>query len=86
MAASFLPLSLSPFFKLNPRRSNVLVGALIWVLAAGIWLSVPNEVLKNSFYFPIDPPANMPLPHSDSAYYDHMAHSLLIGTYYLTTL
>ena len=50
---------------------------------SGIWLSVPNEVLKNSFYFPIDPPANMPLPYSDSAYYDYMAHSLLIGTDYL---
>jgi hypothetical protein len=82
MAASFLPLSLFPFFKCNPRRSNILLGALIWALAIGIWLSVPNAVLKNSFYFPIDPPANMPLPHSDSAYYDHMAHSLLIGTDY----
>ncbi len=82
LAVSFLPLSLSPFFKSNSRRTDFIVGIFIWALAAGLWLSVPNEVLKNSFYFPIDPPANMPLPHSDSAYYDHMAHSLLIGTDY----
>ncbi len=79
----FLPLYRLPFLKANPRRTDFLLGLLIWALAAGIWLSVPNEVLKNSFYFPIDPPANMPLPHSDSAYYDYMAHSLLTGTDYL---
>lgn len=79
----FLPLCLHPFFRSNPRRSDFLVGLLLWALAAGIWLSVPNEVLKNSFYFPIDPPANMPLPYSDSAYYDYMAHSLLTGMDYL---
>ena len=83
LAASFLPLNLLPFFKSNSRRTDFLIGVLIWALAAGIWLSVPNEVLKNSFYFPIDPPANMPLPYSDSAYYDYMAHSLLIGTDYV---
>jgi hypothetical protein len=80
--ASFLPFSLSPFFNSNSRRVDLLIGIAIWVLAAVIWLSVPNEVLKNSFYFPIDPPANMPLPYSDSGYYDYMAHSLLIGTDY----
>jgi len=82
LAASFLPLSLSPFFKSDSRRTDFIIGAIIWALAASVWLGVSNEVLKNSFYFPIDPPANMPLPHSDSAYYDHMAHSLLIGTDY----
>jgi hypothetical protein len=75
--------SLLPFFKLNARRTDIIIGVLIWALAAGIWLSVSNTVLKNSFYFPIDPPANMPLPYSDSAYYDYMAHSLLIGTDYV---
>jgi len=82
ISASFLPFSLSPFFKSDSRRTDFIIGLLIWALAAGIWLSVPNTVLRNSFYFPIDPPANMPLPHSDSAYYDHMAQSLLIGTDY----
>jgi hypothetical protein len=79
---AFLTLSLLPFFRRNPRRADLLIGVLIWLLAAGIWLSVPNSVLKNSFYFPIDPPTNMPLPYSDSGYYDYMAHSLLIGTDY----
>ena len=79
----FLGLSLFPFFKSGARRTDLLIGVLIWALAAGIWSSVPNAVLKNSFYFPIDPPANMPLPYSDSAYYDYMAHSLLIGTDYV---
>lgn len=79
----FLPVSLLPFFKSGPRRADLLLSVIIWALAVGIWLSVPNEILKNSFYFPIDPPANMPLPYSDSAYYDYMAHSLLIGTDYI---
>lgn len=79
----FLGLNLLPFFKPNARRTDIIIGVLIWALAAGIWLSVPNAILKNSFYFPIDPPANMPLPYSDSAYYDYMAHSLLIGTDYV---
>lgn len=82
LGASFLPFSRFLFFKSSSRRNDFLIGALIWALAAGIWLSVPNEVLKNSFYFPIDPPANMPLPYSDSGYYDYMAHSLLVGTDY----
>ena len=82
LGASFLPLSLHPFFKSDSRRTDFIIGIFIWALAAGIWLSVPNEVLKNSFYFPIDPPTNMPLPYSDSGYYDYMAHSLLIGTDY----
>lgn len=83
LAVLFFTISLLPFFKPNARRTDIIIGVLIWVLAAGIWLSVPNAVLKNSFYFPIDPPANMPLPYSDSAYYDSMAHSLLIGTDYV---
>ena len=81
--ASFLSLSLLPLIRLHPRRTDILIGAFFWLLAVGIWSSVPNAVLKNSFYFPIDPPANMPLPYSDSGYYDYMAHSLLIGTDYI---
>ena len=80
--ASFLFLGLLPFFKPKSRRTDFIIGFIVWVLAAGIWLSVPNQVLKNSFYSPIDPPTNMPLPYSDAGYYDYMAHSLLIGTDY----
>ncbi|MDK1028478.1 MAG: glycosyltransferase family 39 protein [Anaerolineae bacterium] len=75
-------LSLLPIIKRAFRRPDLLIGLLVWMLAAIVWVSVPNSVLKNSFYFPIDPPANIPLPYSDSAYYDYMAHSLMIGTDY----
>ncbi|MFZ5909828.1 MAG: hypothetical protein ACOYYU_07430 [Chloroflexota bacterium] len=78
----FLTLSLPRFFERHPRLVDFLLPLLVWALAAGIWSSVPDEVLKNSFYFPIDPPANAPFPYSDSGYYDYMAHSLLIGTDY----
>ena len=87
-SSALLPLSLrhstgkSSLFNSNPRRTDIIISVLLWMLAAGIWLSVPSEVLKNSFYFPIDPPTDMPLPYSDSGYYDYMAHSLLIGTDY----
>ena len=50
----FLPLSLLPFFNSNSRRTDFIISILIWALAAGIWMSVPNEVLKNSFYFEIN--------------------------------
>ena len=82
LGAYFLPLSMLPIVKSNPRRTEIILCILIWLITLGIWLSVPNDVLKNSFYFPIDPPTNMPLPYSDSGYYDYMAHSLLIGTDY----
>ncbi|GAB4504902.1 MAG: hypothetical protein Fur0043_18970 [Anaerolineales bacterium] len=78
----FLTLSLLPLFKRHLRLLDVLLPLFVWALAVSIWASVPNTVLKNSFYFPIDPPANMPFPYSDSGYYDYMAHSLLIGTDY----
>lgn len=78
-----LIISLQPFFKSRVRLVEFILPVFLWLLAAGIWLSVPNEVLKNSFYFPIDPPANTPFPYSDSGYYDYMAHSLLIGTDYI---
>lgn len=78
----FLTLSLPGVFKRHPRLSDFLLSLFIWALAVSIWTSVPNAVLKNSFYFPIDPPANAPFPYSDSGYYDYMAHSLLIGTDY----
>ncbi|MFZ5819462.1 MAG: hypothetical protein ACOYYJ_06140 [Chloroflexota bacterium] len=71
-----------PLFERHPRLADFLLPLSIWALAAGIWSNVPDEVLKNSFYFPIDPPANAPFPYSDSGYYDYMAHSLLIGTDY----
>ncbi len=60
-------------------RMDLILAICIWLLAVGIWLSVPTSVMKNSFYGPIDPPANQPFPNSDAGYYNSMAESLLIG-------
>jgi hypothetical protein len=42
------------------------------------------DVLQNSFYAPITPPANMPFPYSDAGFYDTLSQSLLIGTDYFS--
>ena len=81
--ALYLVVNLLPASRRHPRRTDIITILLVFGLALAIWLSVPNEVLRNSFYFPIDPPANLPFPYSDSGYYDYNAHSLLIGTDYL---
>jgi hypothetical protein len=62
---------------------NYLLPFLIWVLASILWLSVPWEVLRSSFYAPITPPGNTPFPYSDAGFYDYLAQSLLIGADYL---
>ena len=64
---------------LPPRLSQFLLPFSIYIFAVVLWLSVPVEVLRNSFYVSIDPPAFQPFPYSDAGYYDWMAHSLLIG-------
>jgi hypothetical protein len=51
----------------------------LYLLTLLICLSVPNSVLKNSYYMPIVQSETQPFPYSDSAYYDQMAQSLLIG-------
>jgi len=55
----------------------------IWLAACILWLSVSWEVLQNSFYAPITPPANIPFPYSDAGFYDYLSQSLLIGADYL---
>jgi hypothetical protein len=72
----------SRFFRQSPAI-DIVIAAGIWVLAVTIWLSVPNDVLQNSFYAPIRPPSGQPFPNSDAGYYDSMAQSLLIGYPYL---
>jgi hypothetical protein len=57
----------------------ILLPLAIYLIAIAVWLSVPVDVLANSFYMPIDPPAFQPFPYSDAGYYDQMAHSLLVG-------
>ena len=51
--------------------------------ASALWLSVPIDSLKNSFYAPITPPYTTPFPYSDAGFYDYLSQSLLIGTDYL---
>jgi hypothetical protein len=62
--------------------SSFIIPLALWLAASALWLSVPWEVLRNSFYAPITPPANIPLPYSDAGFYDYLSQSLLIGTDY----
>lgn len=70
----------------NPSRVDLILPLVLWFLAVIFWLTVPLSVLQNSFYAPINPPADLPFPNSDAGYYDSMAQSLLIGYPYLGTI
>lgn len=63
----------------SDRTRRLLIPVLIYAGAVLLWLSVPVEVLRNSFYVSLDPPYYDPYPYSDAGYYDTMAQSLLIG-------
>lgn len=73
-------------FNLQRSTFNVVTPFLIYFSAAILWLTVPLDVLQNSFYAPITPPANMPFPYSDAGFYDYLSQSLLIGTDYLGSI
>ncbi len=62
---------------------NIIIPIILYIVASVLWLSVPVDVLQNSFYAPITPPANVPFPYSDAGFYDYLSQSLLIGTNYL---
>jgi 4-amino-4-deoxy-L-arabinose transferase-like glycosyltransferase len=62
--------------------ANYILPIFIYLTAVTLWLTVPVSVLQNSFYAPITPPTNIPLPYSDAGYYDYLSQSLLIGTDY----
>ena len=66
-------------FYARTRVLNFFLPLAIYLLAIAVWLSVPVDVLANSFYMPINSPTFQPFPYSDAGYYDQMAHSLLIG-------
>jgi hypothetical protein len=66
-------------FYASTRFLNLFLPLAIYLLAVAVWLSVPADVLANSFYMPINSPTFQPFPYSDAGYYDQMAHSLLIG-------
>ncbi|MBL8063012.1 MAG: glycosyltransferase family 39 protein, partial [Anaerolineales bacterium] len=63
-------------------RYSSLIPFTIYLTAVILWLSVPLETLANSFYAPISPPTNLPLPYSDAGFYDFSAQSLIIGSGY----
>ncbi len=63
----------------RPFAFHIPLSFRIWLIAVVIWLSVPMNVVKNSFYVSMDPPTYQPFPYSDAGYYDSMAQSLLIG-------
>jgi hypothetical protein len=66
-------------FSIRPRILDIFLPLAIYLAAVLLWLSVPLNVLVNSFYTPMGPPTFQPFPYSDAAYYDQMAHSVLIG-------
>ena len=78
LGAAFLNFKFS-----NSPILNFLLPLSIYLTASALWLSVPIETLKNSFYAPITPPYTTPFPYSDAGFYDYLSQSLLIGTDYL---
>ncbi|NOY98935.1 MAG: hypothetical protein GXP40_07005 [Chloroflexi bacterium] len=59
--------------------TDALLALALWGVAVGSWLSVPLDVLKNSFYSPIAYPLGQPLPYSDAGFYDYLSQGLLLG-------
>jgi hypothetical protein len=79
------------YFLLFPARKqlnipNIVIPLILYFIASALWLSVPVDVLQNSFYAPITPPANTPFPYSDAGFYDSLSQSLLIGTDYFGSI
>ena len=73
-------------FSAHTRLIDSFLPHSLYLFALLLWLSVPVDVLANSFYMPINPPSFQPFPYSDAGYYDQMAHSLLIGHPYQGTI
>ncbi|HMU95035.1 MAG TPA: glycosyltransferase family 39 protein [Anaerolineales bacterium] len=90
MIALLAGFGLLVYSALNPSPSvgvtNYILPLTLYLTAAALWLSVPVDVLQNSFYSPITPPANTPFPYSDAGFYDYLAQSLLLGTGYLNSI
>jgi 4-amino-4-deoxy-L-arabinose transferase-like glycosyltransferase len=59
---------------------------VIWSVAVGIWLSVPTDIVRNSFYMPITPPGDQPYPISDAGFYDYASQNLLLGYGYVDSI
>jgi len=70
----------------NSRLIDIFFPLAIYLTAVLLWLSVPVNVLANSFYSPSAPPLNIPLPYSDAGFYDYLSQSLLIGADYFGSI
>lgn len=78
-----LLLSLNQYYELRiTHHGSFILPLILYTTAAILWLSVPLSTLANSFYSPISPPTNIPLPYSDAGFYDFTAQSLQIGSGY----
>ncbi len=55
-------------FYASTRFLNLFLPLAIYLLAVAVWLSVPVDVLANSFYMPINSPTFQPFPYSDAGY------------------
>ncbi|MDP1545746.1 MAG: glycosyltransferase family 39 protein [Anaerolineales bacterium] len=82
LAGSPSAFRLPPSVDQNSSLTTYFLPIALYLTAALLWLSVPVEVLTNSFYAPSSPPLNTPLPYSDAGYYDYASQSLLIGSDY----
>ncbi|MCZ2126270.1 MAG: glycosyltransferase family 39 protein [Anaerolineales bacterium] len=80
---SLLFFSAKNFAQKNPHFETRYLPFAIYLVAAALWLSVPLETLRGSFYAPASAPTNISLPYSDAGFYDYLAQSLLIGTKYV---
>jgi 4-amino-4-deoxy-L-arabinose transferase-like glycosyltransferase len=63
--------------QLLPRAVDWMAFVLIWALAAGIWLSIPQE--RSVFAPGPYPPADILYPHSDGAVHDSGGEFITIG-------
>lgn len=82
LLVGFTILLFSTRSSLPDSRYALLLPVSLYLTAVILWLSVPLETLANSFYAPISPPTNLPLPYSDAGFYDFSSQSLIIGTGY----
>ncbi|OQY29779.1 MAG: hypothetical protein B6I38_07915 [Anaerolineaceae bacterium 4572_5.1] len=68
------------------KRIDILFAVLLWGIAVGSWLSVPLDVLENSFYAPYAYPLGQSLPYSDAGFYDYLSQGLLLGNGFLAKI
>lgn len=86
LLGGFLTLLLSLKLNFHHRKTDLFFALLLWGIAISIWLSVPMDVLKNSFYGPFAYPLGKSLPYSDAGFYDYLSQGLLLGNGFLSQI